>query len=207
MWRDRPGIFVPALVACLLGGPLATAPAGAQAPASFGFTPDHGPPGTLVKIVGAALDSVLAVYFNGVEASVRPVSDLHVKAIVPASATTGPILVETTRGAVVSGRPFVVEPPPGAEAGPRFAGARPNPGVAPVTWHFTLGSAGPARLALFDVGGRRVRLLVDAELPAGAHERAWDGRDDRGRRVPPGVYWARLEAAGRQLRRSLGLLR
>ena len=60
---------------------------------------------------------------------------------------------------------------------------------------FTLPGAGPARLALYDAAGRRVRTLFDEALPAGAVRRAWDGRGDDGRAVPPGLYFARLTTA------------
>jgi len=51
---------------------------------------------------------------------------------------------------------------------------------------------GPSALVLVDAGGRRVRgwsLAGDAPVVT------WDGRDDGGRRVRPGLYWARLEDA------------
>jgi hypothetical protein len=36
------------------------------------------------------------------------------------------------------------------------------------------------------------RILVDADLAAGLHQVLWDGNDDGGVRVPPGVYRAVL---------------
>jgi len=47
--------------------------------------------------------------------------------------------------------------------------------------------AGPAKLRIYDAGGRLVRVLQ-----AGA-EVAWDGRNAGGREVAPGRYWIRLE--------------
>jgi hypothetical protein len=49
-----------------------------------------------------------------------------------------------------------------------------------------------ARLDVFDLNGRVVRQLAHRELPAGATIERWDLRDDSGRRVTPGVYYARL---------------
>jgi glucose/arabinose dehydrogenase len=87
-----------------------------------------------------------------------------------------------------------------------FAAPRPNPASGDVALRFVLPRAGRARLALFDASGRRVRRIVDADLAAGAHERWWDGRDDAGRAVADGVYFAVLEAAGgRAVRRVLRL--
>ncbi len=49
-----------------------------------------------------------------------------------------------------------------------------------------------ARLDLFDLQGRRVRTLAERRLPAGASVIAWDGRDESGRRLGRGLYFARL---------------
>lgn len=66
---------------------------------------------------------------------------------------------------------------------------------------------GRLQLALFDVAGRRVRVLTDGPVASGRYATVWDGRDDAGRRVPSGVYFARLEF-GKDLRTArLVLLR
>jgi flagellar hook assembly protein FlgD len=41
-----------------------------------------------------------------------------------------------------------------------------------------------------------VRTIDAGVRPAGAHELTWDGRDDAGVPVAPGVYLARLAAGG-----------
>ncbi len=51
---------------------------------------------------------------------------------------------------------------------------------------------GRVRLEVFDVVGRRARVLHDAPAAPGRHALGWDGRDDSGRRLPSGVYFARL---------------
>lgn len=68
----------------------------------------------------------------------------------------------------------------------------PNPFNPSTRVRFELKEAGPARVAIFDLAGRRVRTLVQADLAAGPHERVWDGRDESGRAVPSGAYYARL---------------
>jgi flagellar hook assembly protein FlgD len=59
---------------------------------------------------------------------------------------------------------------------------------------FTLPSAFRAQLTVYDVAGRRLRTLVDGLLDAGDHFQSWDGRDDRGQTVSPGIYFYRLTA-------------
>ena len=56
----------------------------------------------------------------------------------------------------------------------------------------TMPGAGPAHVALYDVLGRRVRVLRDETLPKGATIAAWDGKDDTGNSVRRGVYFARV---------------
>jgi hypothetical protein len=69
----------------------------------------------------------------------------------------------------------------------------PNPSSAGQTIRFTLPSAGRVTLAIHDVAGRLVREPYrESPFASGAHEWSWDGRDSRGRRVPPGVYMIRL---------------
>jgi alpha-mannosidase len=82
---------------------------------------------------------------------------------------------------------------PGAR--PRALFARPNPARARdgVALAFALSRPGAARLDLLDVRGARVARLLDGPCAAGPHEVRWSGRGDDGRRVPPGLYFMRLE--------------
>ena len=60
---------------------------------------------------------------------------------------------------------------------------------------------------MYNSVGRRVRTLVDGELPAGAHRAAWDGRDETGESAASGVYLVRLRSASGTATRRLLLLR
>jgi hypothetical protein len=85
---------------------------------------------------------------------------------------------------------------PGLPAiGSDFVGrCSPNPFNPRTTIRFGVAVGGPAQLAVYDVGGRRVRVLLESPaLPAGNHEVIWDGRDDGGRDLASGVYLARLQ--------------
>ena len=91
----------------------------------------------------------------------------------------------------VLGDPIAADPVPARTA---FDGAYPNPFNPSTTLRFALAAPAHARLYVYDLAGRRVRSLVDAELPAAEHEAVWDGHDDRGTALPSGVYFARLTA-------------
>lgn len=90
-----------------------------------------------------------------------------------------------------------VDPPAAPAAGRLSAGPVPAKRGDAVTLRFALAGAGRVRLAIHDLAGRLVRVAASGRLDAGAHAVGWDGRDASGRAVPPGLYFARLEAAGR----------
>ncbi|MBM4129568.1 M28 family peptidase [bacterium] len=82
--------------------------------------------------------------------------------------------------------------------------AAPNPFNPRVSVTFALAEASVAELAVFDLAGRRLRVLQAGALAAGAHAFTWDGRDAGGRALPSGAYLCRLslpqgEAATRLL--------
>jgi hypothetical protein len=78
-----------------------------------------------------------------------------------------------------------------------FANSGPNPANPIAKFLFVIPkSAGmtSARLNIFDVNGRLVRTLVDRAVEAGPHTAIWDGKDQAGRGVASGTYFARMEA-------------
>jgi hypothetical protein len=78
--------------------------------------------------------------------------------------------------------------------GTYLAAPRPNPFRPSTTLRYTLPRDGHVVLAVYDVGGRRVRTLVNGYAPAGDHAVDWNGRDGDAGRVPPGVYLVRLHS-------------
>lgn len=74
--------------------------------------------------------------------------------------------------------------------------AHPNPANPGTTINWRLAAGSRVRVVVHDLGGRRVRGLVDGILPAGPAAVHWDGRDDAGARVAAGAYVARVEVAG-----------
>ena len=83
----------------------------------------------------------------------------------------------------------------------------PNPARSSAKVDWSLSRAGHARLAVYDLNGRRVRMLVQGDLDAGQHHRAWDGTNDHGAPVSPGMFFIRMEAEGRVLSRRFVWLR
>lgn len=83
----------------------------------------------------------------------------------------------------------------------------PNPSRGHSILRYSLPAKGPAKLRIFSVSGRLVRTLVDGEVAGGARIAEWDGRDDRGREVPSGIYFGRLEVGAERRSAKLTLLR
>ncbi len=70
-----------------------------------------------------------------------------------------------------------------------------------------LPSGGPVLVEVYNVLGQKVSTLINADLPAGAHPLAWDGRDATGRRVSSGMYFYRIQAPQRNEVRKIFLVR
>jgi hypothetical protein len=82
-----------------------------------------------------------------------------------------------------------------------------SPALRPVTVRFAMAVAGPVRVSIWDVRGRRVRTLLDGVVGAGSRSLTWDGRDDAGRAVASGIYFCTIEANGNHSKSRLALLR
>jgi len=89
----------------------------------------------------------------------------------------------------------------------RLSTGRPNPFGAHTELDYFIPVAGRVELTVYDVLGRRVRTLLDRHEGEGDHTAAWDTRDDRGRNVTQGVYFAVLRVAGEKRTQRLVVLR
>ncbi len=73
--------------------------------------------------------------------------------------------------------------------------AFPNPFNPRVSLSWRLPAAGPVDLDIVDVRGRLVRRLLTGAPVSATGRVLWDGRDERGRAAPSGVYLVRIRAA------------
>ncbi len=92
---------------------LALAPAASATstpPTISSFSPDVGPTGITVSILGQHLKSTTSVRFNGVEASFQVIGYNRIDAVVPETATTGSITVTKPSGTATSVAQFHVQP-------------------------------------------------------------------------------------------------
>ena len=83
----------------------------------------------------------------------------------------------------------------------------PNPFNPATTIEYQLAEAGQVRLAIYNLLGQEVRILVDVRNEAGHYTATWDGKDQLGRQVASGIYLYRLQAANFSASRRMMLLK
>lgn len=83
----------------------------------------------------------------------------------------------------------------------------PNPFNPTTTVSFTLSEKLRTHLAIYDVSGQLVSVLINGELNAGSNQITWDGTDSNGNRVSSGVYFCRLRAGKSVATRIMALLK
>jgi hypothetical protein len=76
--------------------------------------------------------------------------------------------------------------------------AYPNPSREVINFVFSLPADGRVALSVYDLSGRRIASLVNAELTAGRHEATWNCAE-----IPSGVYLYRLETGAGALTQRL----
>ncbi|MCK4681199.1 C10 family peptidase, partial [bacterium] len=83
----------------------------------------------------------------------------------------------------------------------------PNPFSPATDFTLVLPASGNVRLVVYDLRGRVVATVLDEHSPSGELTSRWDGRNDNGQPVAAGVYFARLEQAGRSDVRKIVVVR
>jgi hypothetical protein len=79
----------------------------------------------------------------------------------------------------------------------------PNPFNQFTRISYKIRKEGAVNLAIYNMGGRVVKQLVNNEQPAGESTVTWDGADDGGSAVGTGIYLIRLQADDRQITRKI----
>ncbi|HEX7069621.1 MAG TPA: FlgD immunoglobulin-like domain containing protein, partial [Rhodothermales bacterium] len=102
---------------------------------------------------------------------------------------------------------YGVQPPTPPAPGPVVSENYPNPFNPSTTIRFTLPSASPVRLVVYNVLGAEVAVLMDQSLEAGSHQAVWNATDAMGRQVPSGVYLYSLETREARVTHSMLLLK
>ena len=110
------------------------------------------------------------------------------------------IYAQRSRYPVLTG---VSRPVDRAPTGVLLGGSFPNPARPTTRIGFHLPRDGKIRLEVYDLLGRIVRVLASGIERRGSHVVTWDGRDDNGVPVEPGVYFYRLSMGKQVLVRKM----
>ncbi len=73
---------------------------------------------------------------------------------------------------------------------------QPSPFTESTCIEFELDTPAVVDLSVFDLAGRRIRSLLKADACFGVSRVVWNGMDDRGNALPPGVYLIRMSCDG-----------
>jgi len=83
----------------------------------------------------------------------------------------------------------------------------PNPFNPATTIRYTVAEPSNVKIAIYNVKGALVRLLVDTDMAAGEYDAPWDGTDSSGQTVATGVYFTRLVIGDFEMTRKMVLLK
>ncbi|MEO0117250.1 MAG: FlgD immunoglobulin-like domain containing protein [candidate division WOR-3 bacterium] len=59
---------------------------------------------------------------------------------------------------------------------------------------------------IYNTGGQCVKTLLNAKKKTGIYELNWDGKDDKGLKLPPGIYILQMKSKGSTQREKIILL-
>ena len=148
-------------------------------------------------------------------AAVIPPNELDLEVTLrlkPGASPGGEIAIVSGQFAAMSGQRYSTDaepssvpvvPPEVASLAPPL----PNPFSGETRFRVDLPRAANVELAVHDLSGRRVATIYRGGLPAGRRDFFWKGVDDRGTKVPQGVFFVLLEADGAVASRKVVLLR
>lgn len=205
---DRPGPFI-LVIPGATGDPAATAPGVLRVDPLRCFVGDHlaqaGPVSSRTgDVTGDGRDD-LVLYFHegaleGADRSVggRPHLGLRYEDrsgtgyLVPDISNLGKPIRLPDDWLSPGGNPAGVDPGD-LPATTALVAIHPNPFNPSTRVSFELATAGPVRIAVYDLRGVLLRTLANGSWEAGRHEVMWDGRGPRGEPAASGVYLIRLE--------------
>ncbi|MEK7564789.1 MAG: FlgD immunoglobulin-like domain containing protein [Patescibacteria group bacterium] len=83
----------------------------------------------------------------------------------------------------------------------------PNPFNPSTEIRYTLPSAGPVQLTVYNMVGQVIRTLVNEHMASGEHITAWNATDNNGNSVAGGIYFYRISTPNGDLIRKMLLLK
>lgn len=82
----------------------------------------------------------------------------------------------------------------------------PNPFSQTTTIRYEIASRGQVSISIFNIMGIKVRELKEGVDDRGKHELSWDGKDDTGARLDPGIYICTVKSGENIVCHRIGVL-
>ncbi len=202
VWLD--GTIVPVLLASFTAAPATGGPARGGRVVDLAWRTATPQPAAAFRLTARAGGAAWTVPFAASGEAGFAARDASPLLATAAEATYALSLADGAGGWSVLAERSVAFPPEPVALGLR---AHPNPFNPRTDLSFALARPDRVRLAVYDLSGRLVATLLDADLPAGPQLVPWDGRDAHGRAVASGAYVARLATPSRSTSTKLVLLR
>lgn len=86
-------------------------------------------------------------------------------------------------------------------------GIYPNPFNPSTAIEFSLPASGHTELAVYNMAGQKIRVLISGTLSAGVHTVKWDGQDMHGTSVASGTYFTQLRMGNTVVNRKMALVK
>jgi hypothetical protein len=159
------------------------------------------------------INTGIDVYYTGIVAQGQPIPYLYAQRNYWGG--TDPWLAGTWKDYIIW-EPDLDNPPGAPPAWENLSSApeavalgnvSPNPAVCTAGLSCTLPAEGAVELTLWDIGGHRVKTLIQENLPAGTATVEWDGTDEVGNPVASGAYLCRLKSSHGQATRRFVFMR
>ncbi len=83
----------------------------------------------------------------------------------------------------------------------------PNPFNPKINLHFGLYDNDVMEISVYDILGKKVRLLYSGRMDRGTHSITWDGKEDAGRSVPSGLYFISFKTNSHTETQKISLIR
>jgi hypothetical protein len=83
----------------------------------------------------------------------------------------------------------------------------PNPFTYMVSVAFKIVKPGNTQINIYAINGVLINKLLDETTPPGAYKTIWNGKDQNGKEVKPGIYLLRLQAGRKVMTRSVEFIK
>ncbi len=83
----------------------------------------------------------------------------------------------------------------------------PNPFNEKTTISFLAADQGNVKIEMFNIKGQLIKTLLNQDMSMGMHKVTWDGRNNKGRIVPSGLYLYRVISRGNTINRKMMILK